>query len=178
LLAATLTSRRGPFGLARICALTLTAVVFPISSPAFAANSPAIFRDARLQHWARDFRAGKLREVLHSVEGNLRNTNAHPAAAFIWSAVSGDLRELKTGSEIPGDPKLKAALGILPQVYAVRQRMGDYSVGDCFSQIKPEGITDTNCLMLLSIGAEERSQYSRALDLTWGPRACIRIVPG
>ncbi len=93
--------------------------------------APSSFLSTRqLRDWSAMYLGGHRKEVIATVEANLRSAKPDPQAGFVWCMLQGDrLSDEKAAYERVTDPSLKKALGPLMRMriaYFSDERLSDF----------------------------------------------------
>ena len=134
---------------------------------------PRLFDDPRVAAWSREYIRGNEQRVLRSVEADVLSGDPHPFAAHIWTRIHdrrGRLKEVWDGL----DPKLRGALGILPEVELLADQRRYADLLERFPVSGAGTITDVWALVGLAVAA---SEMARREDSTEYLLAAAQLYP-
>jgi tetratricopeptide (TPR) repeat protein len=140
-----------------------------------AAEQVRLYDDPRVQAWSQDLLAGKYDQVLRAVEQDLRSATPHPFAPHVWTVVQFRTDRLATLWAALDDPTLRQALGALPEIFLLFERVKNHE--RLLQQYPPSHaskINDVWALVLLATAAMDMTRYDDALSYVL---AAARLQP-
>ena len=118
-------------------------------------KSVQLYDDPRVVAWSRDYLAGKEAAVLQSVEQDLRSANPHPFAAQVWTVIHQRRKRLAHVWNQIQDQRLRAALGVQPEVTLLRDQHRHRELLEKHPPAKAGDIADVWTLVELAYSARE-----------------------
>ena len=124
---------------------------------AFAAD---VHGDPRLARWSEQYREGRVDAVLAAVERDLLSSQPHPYAAYVWTAIHDRRDELQKRLAGVNDPRLREALGIVPEVVLDYRQAHYGKLLERYPAADAEGMTDPWGLVFLAFAADKMDAVS------------------
>jgi tetratricopeptide (TPR) repeat protein len=97
-----------------VSGFSVAATLVPQRTSAQEPDTPYV--SAQVSKWANDFHGGHRSAVLASVEDNLASSHPDPFAPTVWCDLQDSVGNLKAAWEGLKDDKVRAGLGVLPQL--------------------------------------------------------------
>ena len=116
-------------------------------------KSVRLYDDPRVVAWSRTYLAGEEDAVLQSVEKDLRSANPHPFAAQVWTTIHKRRKRLAQVWNQLQDPQLRDSLGVLPEIYLLRDQHRNRELLEKYPPNKAGEITDVCALVALAASA-------------------------